>query len=172
MSEEPYGVIAVFDREEELIAAVSRLHRQGVALETYTPHPVPAIDAILERPPSPLPLLVFAAGMIGAGGGFLLQYWGMALAYPFNIGGRPLDSWPAFMPSTFEIGVLLAFGLGFLGYLALTRLATLYHPIFTAPGFEGASQDRYLVCVRGRRRAEVAVLLGPLRPRLLDEVPG
>lgn len=172
MRGEPYGVIAAFDSEAELVAAVGRLHRQGALLETYTPHPVAAIEEILERPPSRLPVLIFCAGMIGAGGGFLLQYWGMALAYPVNVGGRPLNSWPAFMPSTFEIGVLLAFLIGFLGYLALARLPALYHPIFGAPGFERASQDRYLVCVRGRRRDEVAVLLGPIRPRLLAEVPG
>jgi hypothetical protein len=171
VSEESSGVIAVFDGEEDFLAAIRRLRLRGVEMETYTPHPVAAIDEILGRPPSRLPLVIFAAAMVGAGGGYLLQYWGMALAYPFNIGGRPLNSWPAFMPSTFEIGILLAFLVGFVAYCAVARLGVFHHPIFNAPGFERASQDRYLVCVRGRRREEVAVLLGPLRPRLIAEVP-
>lgn len=172
MSEGVYGIIAAFDSEEDLIAAVRRLHRQGVALETYTPYPVDTIDEILERPPSRVPVVIFCAGIIGAAGGFLLQYWGMALAFPINIGGRPLNSWPAFMTSTFEIGILMALTVGFVAYLVVTRLTILHHPIFNAPGFERASQDRYLICVRGRRREEVAVLLGPLRPSLIAEVPG
>ncbi|HJU17488.1 MAG TPA: DUF3341 domain-containing protein [Stellaceae bacterium] len=172
MSPEPYGVVAAFVSEEELVAAVHRLRLLGLEIETYTPYPVPAVERLLNLPPSPLPIIIFAAAMIGAGGGFLLQYWGMALAYPINVGGRPLNSWPAFMTSTFEIGILLAFVIGFAAYLFMARLVvTLHHPIFNAPGFERASQDEFLVCVRGRRRAEIAVLLGPLRPRRLAEVP-
>jgi hypothetical protein len=171
VSDEPYGVIAGFDSEEDLVAAVRRLHRQGVALETYTPYPVEAIDAILAAPPSRVPVIIFCVGILGAAGGFLLQYWGMALAYPINVGGRPLDSWPAFMPSTFELGILAAVSVGFVAYAAVTRLTTLYHPIFNAPDFERASQDQFLVCMRGHRRDDVVVLLGPIRPRLLAEVP-
>lgn len=171
MSELSPAVIAAFGSEEELVAAVRRLRPQGVALETYTPYPVPAIDEILEAPPSRLPVVIFCAGILGAAGGFLLQYWGMALAFPYNVGGRPLDSWPAFMPSTFELGILAAVVFGFLAYVAATRLTALYHPIFKAPGFERASQDRFLLCVRGRRCEEVAALLGPIRPRLIAEAP-
>lgn len=172
MSAEPYGIIAAFDSEETLIAAVRRLHPQGVALETYTPYPIEVIDEILATPPSRVPVVIFCAGILGAAGGFLLQYWGMAIALPINIGGRPLDSWPAFIPSTFELGILAALTVGFAAYVAATRLTTLYHPIFGAPGFERASQDRFLLCVRGRRREEVSILLGPIRPRLIAEVPG
>jgi hypothetical protein len=171
MSEESYGVIAAFDSEEDLVAAVHRLRLRGLELETYTPYPVEAIDRILGRPPSRIPVVVFFAAMLGLAGGYLLQYWGMALAYPFNVGGRPLNSWPAFMTTTFEIGILIASLFGFLAYLVVTRLTLLYHPIFNAPGFERASQDQFLVCVHGRRREEVAVLLGPVRPRLVAEVP-
>jgi hypothetical protein len=171
MSDESYGVIAAFDSEEELIAAVHRLRLQGIELETYTPYPVAAVDRMLGRPPSRLPVVILVAGVLGTAGGYLLQYWGMALAYPFNVGGRPLNSWPAFMTSALEIGILLAFLLGFMAYLAVTRLTLLYHPIFNAPGFERASQDQFLVCARGRKREEVAVLLGPVHPRLIAEVP-
>lgn len=170
MSWHPSGVIAAFESEEALVAAARRLHSQGIALETYTPYPVAAIDEILRAPPSRLPVIIFAAGMLGAAGGFLLQYWGMAVALPLNIGGRPLNSWPAFIPSTFEIAILVAFLAGFAAYIAATRLTALWDPIFAAPGFERASQDRFLLYARGRRREEIAVLLGPIRPLSLAEV--
>ena len=193
MKEPLAAVIAAFDSAEDLVAAVRRLrephpvasgrrgrlerllaalrlvNRRRLGIETYTPHPVEELDELLPNPPSLLPAVFLAAGLLGAAGGFLLQLWG-ASAYPINVGGRPIDSWPAFGPSTFELGALCALVVGFIAYLAATRLTRLYDPIFSAPGFERAAQDRYLLCVRGRGRLEVERALAPLRPRRLVEV--
>ena len=169
MSKREPAVIAAFTRAEDLVAAVRRLRPFDCRLEAYTPDPVEGLDELLGLPPSRLPVVIFVAGMIGAAGGFLLQLWG-ASAYPVNVGGRPINSWPAFIPSTFELGILAALVGGFVAYLAATRLTALYDPIFAAPGFTRAAQDRYLLCVRGRRRDEVDVLLGPVRPRRLADM--
>ena len=152
-----------------LVATLRRLNRRSLFIETYTPHPVEGLDELLSRPPSRLPVVFLGAGLLGAAGGYLLQVWG-ASDYPINVGGRPINSWPAFGPSTFEIGILTALVVGFIAYIAATRLTRLYDPIFAAPGFERVTQDRYLLYVRGRERAEIESLLAPLRPRRLVEV--
>jgi hypothetical protein len=169
VSEHGSAVIAAFETAEELLAAIASLRRGNCAVETYTPHPVEGLDELLGRPPSRLPVVFLGAGLLGAAGGFLLQLWG-ASNYPLNVGGRPINSWPAFGPSTFEIGVLTALLVGFLAYLAAARLTRLYDPIFAAPGFQRAAQDRYLVCVKGCGRAEFEGLIEPLRPRRIAEV--
>lgn len=163
------AVIASFDKVEDLVAAARRLKPLVASLDAYTPHPVEALDELLDLPASPLPPVMLIAGLFGAAGGFLLQLWA-ASAYPVNVGGRPIDSWPAFIPSTFELGILTALLVGFAAYLVATRLTQLYHAVFAAPGFERAAQDRYLLTVRGRSRDEVAALLLPLRPRRLVEL--
>lgn len=170
MSDPVPAVIAAFDRVEDLVAAARRLRPLGVALDAYTPHPVEELDEVLDLPPSPLPPIMLFAGLVGAAGGFLLQLLA-ASAYPVNVGGRPIDSWPAFIPSTVELGILTALLVGFAAYLFATRLTALYHPVFAAPGFERAAQDRYLLAVYGRSRDEIAVLLAPLRPRRIVELP-
>jgi ActD protein len=164
-------VIASFDKVDDLMGAARRLRPLVTSLDAYTPHPVEALDELLDLPSSPLPPIMLIAGLLGAVGGFLLQLLA-ASAYPVNVGGRPIDSWPAFIPSTFELGILTALLVGFAAYLFATRLTALYHPIFSAPGFERAAQDRYLLAVGGRSCEEVAALLAPLRPRRLVELPG
>lgn len=76
-----------------------------------------------------------------------MQYWAEAVSYPLNVGGRPYNSWPAFIVSTFEMAVLCALAAGFFGFLLGCRLPLLYRPIFAAPGFERASEDRFVLYV-------------------------
>lgn len=169
MSDAAPAVIASFDRVEEVIAAARRLQPMAASLDAYTPHPVEELDELLGLPSSLLPPIMLLAGLCGAAGGFLLQLLA-ASAYPVNVGGRPIDSWPAFVPSTVELGILTALLVGFAAYLFATRLTALYHPVFAASGFERAAQDRYLLAVRGRSCDEIAALLMPLRPRRLVEL--
>lgn len=142
------ALVAEFSSEAGLVAAASRLREEGfTALEAYTPYPVEALDVILTRPRRALPLLVFAAGMLGLAGGFFMQWYGAAVSYPINIGGRPDASWPAFIPIAFEIAVLCAVTAGFVGFFVLARLPKPYQPIQAVPGFERASQDRFFLTV-------------------------
>ena len=142
------GLAAEFAAETPLVSAAERLREAGVRqLEAYTPYPVEKLDEILPRPSNFLPVLVFAAGILGLIGGFLLQWIGAAVAYPLDIGGRPPASWPSFIPIAFEIAVLCAVTAGFVGFFAAARLPQPYQPIAALPDFDRASQDRFFLVI-------------------------
>jgi len=142
------GLAAEFAAEAAFVGAAGRLREVGVRrIEAYTPYPVEALDELLPLPFNFLPVLVFAAGVLGLAGGFLLQWYGAAVSYPLDIGGRPPASWPAFIPIAFEIAVLCAVLAGFVGFFAAARLPKPYQPIAALPNFDRASQDRFLLVV-------------------------
>ena len=142
------ALVAEFDSEARLVAAAHRLHEEGLtALEAYTPYPVEGLDEALPRRRWVLPVLIFTAGMLGVAGGAFMQWYGAAISFPINIGGRPDASWPAFIPIAFEIGVGTAVSAGFFGFMALARLPKPYQPIQAVPGFERASQDRFFLTI-------------------------
>lgn len=145
----PLGVIAVFRTPAGILGAVHQARRDGFrAIEAYTPYPVEGLDEAIRPPPRPvLPWAMFLGAAVGAAYGFFLQYWGEVLSYPINVGGRPYDSWPAFVVSAFEITLLFAVTAGFFALLAACRLPRLYDPIFAAAGFDRASRDRFVLCV-------------------------
>src|SRR6185312_4675429 len=86
-------------------------------------------------------------GLVGAGAGFWMQYYSMAIDYPFNAGGRPPNSWPVFVPIAFEVMILVAAFVAFLGMLFLNGLPHPHHPVFNVPQFARASQDRFFLCI-------------------------
>jgi hypothetical protein len=143
-----FGVLAVFDTPEAVKRAAAQLRQAGFrAFEAYTPYPVEGLDEIIHPGPRLfLPLLMFAAAIVGAAWGYWIQYWDEALNYPLNVGGRPYNSWPAFAVGTFEFMLLFTVAAGFFGMLAASRLPRLYHPIFEAKAFERASRDRFMIC--------------------------
>jgi hypothetical protein len=142
------GLAIAFGDEASFAAAMVRLRASGFErIEAFTPYPVAALDTVVLRPMVALPVAVFLAGWLGLGLGFLMQWYGAAVAYPLNIGGRPYASWPAFLPIAFEIAVLCAVLTGFFGFFVLTRLPRPYRPIAAIPGFERATQDRFFVVV-------------------------
>jgi hypothetical protein len=144
-----FGVVAVFDTAEDVKNAAARLRQQGYrAFEAYTPYPVEGLDRIIHPGPRRLlPRVMFGAAVLGAAWGYLIQYWDEALNYPLNVGGRPYNSWPAFMVGTFEFMLLATIAAGFFAMLAASRLPRLYHPVFEAVAFPRATRDRFLICI-------------------------
>lgn len=141
-------LLAEFETPETLEHAIVSLRSSGLRmLDAFTPYPVPSIEIALSLKPSRLAYWILAMGLFGAAFAFTLQYWLIAKLYPLDVGGLPGNSWPAFIPITFETMVLAASLTGFFGFLACARLPRLWHAVFTAPGFETASVDRFWLSV-------------------------
>jgi hypothetical protein len=147
-AENLYGLMAEFDNPDDLVAATRRARDAGYRrMDAYTPFPVEELDDALGLGQSWMAPLVLIGGILGAALGYFMQYYIAVIDYPLNIGGRPLHSWPAFIPVTFELTVLIAGLFAVLGMLALNGLPMPYHPIFNAPGFTLASQARFFLCI-------------------------
>jgi len=144
----PFALMAEFHSSKELINAIRESHKAGYKqLEAYTPYPIEEVWEELGHHRSWLPLIVLIGGIFGCLGGFLLQYWASVINYPLNVGGRPLNSWVAFIPVTFETTVLCAAGAAVLGMFALNKLPMPYHPVFGVERFALASRDRYFLAI-------------------------
>jgi hypothetical protein len=146
-----YGLMAEFDSPTALVAAARHAHAAGYRrMDGYTPFPIEELSEALGHAPSRLPLVVLIGGVLGCLGGFALQYWTSVIAYPMNIGGRPLNSWPSFIPVTFETTILAAALVAVLGMLAMNGLPMPYHPVFNVPRFALASRNRFFLCIEAR----------------------
>lgn len=146
-----YGIMAEFDSATTLVASARRAYQEGYRkLDAYSPFPIHELSEAIGFRKTRLPLIVLAGGIIGCAGGFLLQYYVSAIAYPLNIGGRPLNSWPSFIPVTFETTVLVAALSAVLGMLALNGLPRPHHPVFNVPGFQRASWDRFFLVIESQ----------------------
>ena len=146
-----YGLMAEFDAPTSLVAATERAHHEGYrCMDAYSPFPIEELHEALGSRHTRLPLIVLIGGLAGCIGGYALQYWSSALAYPLNIGGKPLHSWPAFIPVTFECTILAAALSCVLGMLALNGLPMPYHPVFNVPRFALASRNRFFLCIEAK----------------------
>lgn len=139
-------------------AARTLRRRPELTLDAYTPYSSEEVREALALRPSRLPLFVFAAACLGAGGAYWLEWITTAHLYPVNVGGRPLHTPLAFVPISFEMGVLAASLTAFAGVLVLGKLVKLWDPVFEVPGFEGASVDRFWLRVDAPGELDAAAI--------------
>ncbi|MBM3225582.1 MAG: DUF3341 domain-containing protein [Candidatus Tectomicrobia bacterium] len=150
MPEQPplYGLMAEFLQPHEVVVAAQRAYAEGYRrMDAYSPFPVEGLAEAIGFQKTRLPLVVLIGGIIGCLGGFYMQYYASVIDYPLNIGGRPLNSWPSFVPVTFEMTILLAALSAVFGMLALNGLPMPYHPVFNVQRFEQATRDRFFLCI-------------------------
>ncbi|RMH04804.1 MAG: DUF3341 domain-containing protein [Planctomycetota bacterium] len=152
MSAEPrlYGVLAEFEDVDSLVAAARKVREAGYTrFDAHTPFPVHGLDDAMGVQPTILPWIVLLCGLIGLGGGFLLQWWTNAVDYPFVISGKPLFGLPGAVPVAYELTILLASFGAFFGMLALNGLPKWYHPLFRVARFSRATSDRFYLVIQG-----------------------
>jgi hypothetical protein len=145
--------MAEFERPDDLRKAVRTVREEGYRrLDAYTPLPIDGLAEEMGVHFSWLPLIVLVSGILGGIGGFFMQYYASVISLPLDIGGRTLNSWPAFIPVTFELTILGASLSAVFGMLALCGLPRPHHPIFNEPRFVLASQNRLFLCIEARDR--------------------
>lgn len=147
-----YGLMAEFETPEQLVAATRAAYWKGFRrMDAYSPYPVEGLsEALNTRFNWLLPLLVLGAGVSGAIFAFATQYFATVISYPINVGGRPFNSWPMYVPITFELAVLFAAGTALIGMIVLNGLPQPYHPVFNVPEFQRASIDGFFLAVEAR----------------------
>jgi ActD protein len=171
-----YGLMAEFDTPTDLVEAARKTHAAGYQkLDAYSPFPVEELAEAIGFHRNSVPLVVLVGGLLGGLSGYLLQYWIAAISYPVNVGGRPFNSWPAFIVVTFEMTILFAGIAAVFGMLALNGLPMPYHPVFNVPRFAFASKDRFFLIIFSSDKkydpVDTRRFLESLHPRSLSEVP-
>jgi hypothetical protein len=162
--------MAEFEHPNQLVAAAHRAREAGYRrMDAYSPLPIEELHEAIGLHHTKLPLIVLIGGVVGCLSGYLLQFWASTMAYPLNVGGKPLHSWPAFIPVTFECTILGAALSAVFGMLALNGLPQPYHPVFNVARFALASRNRFFLCIEARDKrfdlAETRRFLETLEPR-------
>ncbi|MGC1619931.1 MAG: DUF3341 domain-containing protein [Candidatus Acidiferrum sp.] len=145
-----YGVVGEFETPRKLIEAADKAREAGYKnMDAYTPFPVEGLSEALGFKRTLVPLVTLIGGLLGGLSAFGFQYWVSVISYPENIGGRSLNSWPAFIPVTFELTVLGASLCAVFGMLAMNKLPQPHHPLFNLDRFQKhASADRFFLCLQ------------------------
>jgi hypothetical protein len=142
------GFLAEFVSPDELKNCARNAYREGFRkMDAYSPFPVEGLAEELGIHHSPMPAVVLTGGLIGGIGGAFMQWGSAVIDYPFNIGGRPFNSWPSFVVICFELTILFAGLFGVFGMLAVNGLPKPHHPLFNEPRFDRVTQDRFFLCI-------------------------
>ena len=170
-----YGLMAEFDDPTSLVRAAKRTYAAGYRqIDTFSPYPIEEAWEAIGQHDRRLSLIVLGGGLTGLLSGIGLQEWVHQIAYPINIGGKPLNSWPQFIPVTFEMTILFAAISGVLGMIILNGLPMPYHPVFNVARFERASRDKFFLLVESADpkfdRAATHDFLKGLNPSEINEV--
>ena len=171
-----YGLMAEFDTPTDLVEAARKTHQAGYQkIDAYSPFPVEELAEAIGFHKNSVPLIVLVGGLLGGLSGYLMQYWISAVNYPINVGGKPFNSWPAFIVVTFEMTILFAGIAAVFGMLALNGLPMPYHPVFNVPRFAFATKDRFFLIIFSSDEkydpVTTRTFLESLHPRSLSEVP-
>ena len=143
-----YGLTAEFESADQLLHAARTVFDKGFRrIDAFTPYPIEELPEIIGRKRSAVPLIMLIGGIVGAVTAYGMEWYAMGYYYPLNVGGRPLNSWPLYIPITFELTVLFSALSGLAGFLILCGLPRLNHPLFSVPGFEGVSTDKFVLWI-------------------------
>jgi hypothetical protein len=170
-----YGLMAEFTEHDQLLDAARRAYAEGYRrMDAFSPFPIDELAEAIGHEYSLVPLITLVGGMIGGLGGYFMQWYSMARLYPINVGGRPHNSWPNFIPITFELTILVASASAFVSMLILNRLPQPHHPVFNVPQFRRASIDRFFLCIEVEdpkfEREGTERFLAGLKPTSIVEV--
>jgi Protein of unknown function (DUF3341) len=150
-------VVGSFVDPHTMVVAVGKLRARALGrLDTHTPYPLEGVEAALGLGRSPVPLLVLLGGLLGAAAGYFMMYFTNVIDWPINVGNRPPHSPPAFVPVTFELGVLFGAGFAFFGWMLLSDLPRPFHPVFQAKSFARASVDRFVISLELAPKTDAA----------------
>jgi Protein of unknown function (DUF3341) len=170
----PSALLAEFADARQLLEALVKVRTElpGMQLEVYSPYPIEAVAEILQVRGNRVPLSMLLGALGGSIGTYALQWYAAVIDYPLNVGGRPLNSWPAFVPAAIEMALLGAVLAGVLTMLIGSGLPRVHHPLFEIPSFERASNDRFFLLLRVTERSvqHSRSLLQTLEPVSLAEV--
>ena len=148
-----HGIMAEFSGPEELLRAAGEAYKAGYRkMDAYSPYAVEGLAEAMGLTGTRVPLVILLGGIIGAITAYGMQWYSAVKDYPLNVGGRPIHSWPAFVPITFELTVLFAAVTGVIGMLWMNGLPKPYHPVFNAPRFSLASQTQFFLCIEAEDR--------------------
>jgi Protein of unknown function (DUF3341) len=170
-----YGLMAEFETPEQVLAAAHRTREAGYRrIDAFSPIPVEGLAEAIGFDWTALPALVFCGGFGGGLTGFAMCYYANVISFPMNIGGKPLNSWPMWIPITFELTILGASLTAVIGMLALNGLPAPYHPTFNVERFVRSSSDRFFLCVKARDKkfdiTQTKVFLENLKPYGVYEI--